>query len=768
MFKSHRIAATILMAFGLAACENKTTSTTPSAVGNRTTIAQATADDGVCSEQATLGCFSKPFAEPMVYRRNLNGEDKNPSAEGVRTDEKCLFDPVTKRNRCKPAAGTISLLPTGDFLYFNALEGTEDFEIGILTDFGQKAINDQTRVMRVNRNTNTAALWARPTEVGGGANPNGYPITELVPGLGLTNAPTNGADGALFCSDVAMLADGRILAVGGTAYFSEPYIAPLGFGLVELEGIKNSRAFNPNTNTWQQMADMNFGRWYPSLVTLEDSRIFVASGVTKLLKPVYPQAPEQSGRNVVETETFTPPTSPQDKGKWTVNSQAAQRALPLYPRLHLLPNGHVLYNAGGQAFNPFGQSYDQPLWNIAATYNPGTDAWSDLAYAGLPFRFSEAGLDSLSQVVNITAPEAALAAAMKTLSADTLMKTPGALMTAFQKLNVTDPAAAAQKVLGSGMRGSTSSTMLPLTPDSDGKYRTARFLTAGGVLAAVAAGSPGSYVAVASSRIDTVKTELADTPKNAKVVSYDSEIVGSLSEARWYGTNVLLPDDSVMIFSGGDRDGVAAPGVEFPRKRAERFDLNTKRWTPMATANNARTYHNTAILMQDGRVLVGGHAPISTLYLRNINLAAFGFGPNDGRDPSFEIYTPPYVGRADRPVIAGFTQPAQMDPATGKPLVRSIVLGDNVSLNMAGSVADQVDSVAIVRHTVMTHLIDGDQRSVVIPKSAIRVTGNTLSFDLPNQKAVLPQGAYMAFVRTKDAKGNLLPSEGLSFMIKHR
>lgn len=771
MFKLHQLSAGILLAMALAACNDSSspspTASNTSPLGALGTNTQArAANEDLCPKVLTEGCFTQPFAEPMVYRRDLNKEDKDPGAEGIRTDEKCLFDPVTGRNRCKPAAGTISMLPSGDMLYFNALEGTEDFEIGILTDFGQKAINDQTRVMRVPRGANAATMWARPAEVGSGANPQGYPITELVPGVS-TNKDSNGADGALFCADVKMLADGRIMAVGGTAYYSEPYIEPLDTGLVELEGLKTSRAFNPNNNTWQQLTDMNFGRWYPSLVTLEDSKLFVASGVTKLLKPVYPNAPEQSGRNVVVTETFTPPSSAGDKGKWTANGEAAQRALPLYPRLHLLPNGHVLYNAGGQAFNPFGQSYDQPLWNIAATYNPGTDAWSDLAYAGLPFRFSEAGLESVSQLFNPTGLNAAQAAALKTLSPNTLMKTPGALMTAFQKLNVADPAAAAQKVIGSGMRGSTSSTMLPLVPDADGKYRKASFLTAGGVLPAVAAGSPGSYFAVASSRIDTVTTELGATTKESKVVSYDSEITGSLSEARWYGTNVLLPDDSVMVFSGGDRDGVAAPGVEFPRKRAERFDLKTKRWTPMATAVNPRTYHNTAIMMQDGRVLVGGHAPISTLYLRNINLAALGLSPNDGRDPSFEIYSPPYVGNKERPVLNGFNRNTEVDPATGSPMTAQFNLGDQISLSMGQNYGAQLDSITVVRHTVMTHLIDGDQRSVVIPKSAISSDGNNLTFALPKQKAVLPQGAYMVFVRIKDSKGNLLPSQGASFMLKH-
>jgi hypothetical protein len=274
-------------------------------------------------------------------------------------------------------------------------------------------------------------------------------------------------------------------------------------------------------------------------------------------------------------------------------------------------------------------------------------------------------------------------------------------------------------------------------------------------------------VAVASSRIDTVTTELGASTKEGKVTSYDSEITGSLSEPRWYGTNVLLPDDSVMVFSGGDRDGVAAPGVEFPRKRAERFDLKTKRWTPMATAVNPRTYHNTAIMMQDGRVLVGGHAPISTLYIRNINLAALGLSPNDGRDPSFEIFTPPYVGNKERPVLNGFNKSTEVDPATGSPMTTQFNLGDQISLSMGKDYGAQLDSITVIRHTVMTHLIDGDQRSVVIPKSAISSDGNNLTFALPKQKAVLPQGAYMVFVRIKDSKGNLLPSQGASFMLKH-
>ena len=36
---------------------------------------------------------------------------------------------------------------------------------------------------------------------------------------------------------------------------------------------------------------MDVGRWYPSLVTLGNGNVFVASGVEKLVKPVYPDRP---------------------------------------------------------------------------------------------------------------------------------------------------------------------------------------------------------------------------------------------------------------------------------------------------------------------------------------------------------------------------------------------------------------------------------------------------------------------------------------------
>ena len=106
---------------------------------------------------------------------------------------------------------------------------------------------------------------------------------------------------------------------------------------------------------------MSYPRWYPAATTLGDGRIFVASGLRKLEKavnhsaPIDPSLPNsgfglQEGQNERWTETYDPAT-----GKFTLNSASARRSLPLFPRLHLLPNGHVYYNAAGQAFNPNGR-----------------------------------------------------------------------------------------------------------------------------------------------------------------------------------------------------------------------------------------------------------------------------------------------------------------------------------------------------------------------------------------------------------------------------
>ncbi|MGH8480843.1 MAG: galactose oxidase-like domain-containing protein [Nevskiaceae bacterium] len=653
------------------------------ALENSAAIAAPQCEPAAC---AAVGGFTPAFVEPLIDPEGAaspESPDLNPLS-GSPGDDRCIYGPDQRPIKCKPTAGSVAVLNDGRVLYFNALEGTERVEYSIFFEAGHALQNDQTRVMTLDGGR---ASWILPQPNDAGAeNPDPETLTD--PGtLNNENSDLRNNDGALFCADLATVAGGRVLAVGGSDYYNEPGTdVPIPFGISELEGLKNARLYDPKRDTWTQTGSMAHGRWYPTALNLPSGDVLVASGVTKLVKPLYPEAPEQSGSNVRQIESWD-----LCSGQWAEHGPGAERSLPLYPRLHLLPDGQVLYNAAGQAFNPFGQSYDQATWNLVAAYDPATKTWADVAYAGMP------------------------------------------------AIGTTDPLQVANLAQGAGFRGSTFSIMLPLMPDADGHYTQAEFLTAGGVTGNLLLASPGSNQPTAQSRIDTISIGggaplVPGVLGGTTTLGYASRTTGPMNAARWYGTGVLLPTGEVMVFSGADRDEVQVPGTGMAILTTERFDPATEAWALMAHQGRPRTYHNTAALLPDGRVLVGGHAPINTAYAWSVTLP--GFSPNDGRDPSFEIYSPPYVF-APRPAIT------ESDPKTLRP-------GDEFTLTTHQ--ADTVTAVVLVRRTDLTHLVDADQRAVVLPIVA-RSAGKELRVRMPGQAAVVPPGEYLLFIVAPGANG---------------
>jgi len=595
----------------------------------------------------TIGSSATAAEDP----RAATGEFAAPFEEaGV----KCVED-AGSRDICKPAAASTIVLANGKILYWDALEGEEDVEVSTVAEYGNTAQNDQSRVLSIR---NGAPSWSVPSPADGGANPDGAPEEPAIPGgPGVVDTePRN--DGDLFCSDQIQLPDGRILVAGGTQYYAEPGIPGTPYGVAELEGLKNARIFDPATQVWTQTGSMTYGRWYPSLTTLPDGTILAVSGVSKLIKPFYPTRPADSGTNVKQSETFNPKT-----GTWVVNPASASRSLPLYPRMHLLPNGHVYYDAAGQTFNPDGQSYDEALWNIAASYDPAKQTWTDLGVPG----------------VGTTSP---------------------------------------------GFRGSSFSTALTLRPP----YTSASFLSGGGVSGV----SPGTATAIATSQINTVDVS-GQTPK------LTTKVGGTLNNPRWYSTGVALPTGEVLAVNGSSVDEVVAPGGGVPVKTPELYDPETNRWTELAPQAKARTYHNTAVLLPDARVLLGGHAPINTAYgAANPAGEPAGLSPAL-RDPSFEIFSPPYLFKGPRPVITD--------------VAGSMSYGQRVKVAVTD--APSVKSVVVVRNTALTHLVDADQRTVELP--IVARDAKSVTVIAPPTSSVAPAGPYMLFAN-RDGGSGLIPS----------
>ena len=114
----------------------------------------------------------------------------------------------------------------------------------------------------------------------------------------------------IFCASQVMLADGRLLSIGG--------------GGNAAPGYKDTMYFDPETEAWTKGSDMAFGRWYPTGVTLADGDVLAFSGE---FGPV-----AQVERYSVEDD------------QWTTLPSSANKVLQIYPSIHQLPDGTLFYS----------------------------------------------------------------------------------------------------------------------------------------------------------------------------------------------------------------------------------------------------------------------------------------------------------------------------------------------------------------------------------------------------------------------------------------
>ncbi|MCU1594947.1 MAG: kelch domain protein [Frankiales bacterium] len=645
-------------------------------------------EDGAHYDPAT-NTFSGGFAKGAKTDANgcVIGSDKS---TGAPKDNPDAYD-------CLPAGATMVQLPNGKVVFWNALEGEEAIKgtNSVLLDGGRLTVNDESRVLDTRGGK---ATYAKPSPVDAGAHQTEHPDDLPLGPLSAQHYSYN--NGSMFCSDQVLLSDGNVIDVGGTDYYTEPYVPVANTGVVELQGVKNSRIFDAASQRWTLGPTMHYGRWYPALVTLGNGNLFVASGVQKLVKPVTPSNPADSGTNVKQSETLDLRAA---KPAWKVNPASADKSLPLFPRFHLLTDGHVYYDAAGQDFNPFGQAYDEALWEVASSYDPKTATWSDL---GVP------GTDPGYLAANPTAAPYA------------------------------------------GFRGSTFSAALTMRPSKVvggvPEYTSNSYLTAGGVLGV----SPGSYVAVANSRITTVDAEGGKE-------SLTTTGTDPLNTARWYGTATPLPNGQVFVSSGANVDEVDLPGSESPIRTTELFTPTVDAaghytggtWVNAGNQARKRTYHNNALLQPDGSVLIGGHAPIATGYFQTTDTPDLPGrdGTNNHHDASFQVWQPPYLNDPGRPVISGVDKSGH-------------------SLVVHTSSAAKIATVVLMRNTAQTHLVDADARTVSLP--VLSRTADTVTVGVPTSSNVLPAGPYLLFAnksKTADLSGrnaaDLLPSVGKQLFI---
>lgn len=180
------------------------------------------------------------------------------------------------------------------------------------------------------------------------------------PATGVMSVVEQTLDGDLFCAGHAFLADGSLLVAGGTHKY-DGTLKLFGAELPPFSGLDQAYLFDPVAEHWVRQPDMKHGRWYPSLVQLGDNSCLAFAGFSKGFPWVLQNA----------AELFL-------SGPGWLPVKRMDRWLPLYPRLHLLPDGRVFY---GGAYNTH---YVFPffLWNFpTAALDVRTGTWTQY---GLP------------------------------------------------------------------------------------------------------------------------------------------------------------------------------------------------------------------------------------------------------------------------------------------------------------------------------------------------------------------------------------------------
>ena len=148
----------------------------------------------------------------------------------------------------------------------------------------------------------------------------------------------------VFCNGMVELPDGRPFIIGGTLHY-DPF-----------EGSPNSAYYDPNTGNFVNLQSMADGRWYPTGTTLGDGRIMVISGL----------AESGSTNNTIEIYTVGAGWStPYTTGFFP----------PLYPRMHLLPNGKVFYAGPGIESALLDPSNLTGYTNVSITNYSGTRSY---------------------------------------------------------------------------------------------------------------------------------------------------------------------------------------------------------------------------------------------------------------------------------------------------------------------------------------------------------------------------------------------------------
>jgi hypothetical protein len=460
----------------------------------------------------------------------------------------------------------------------------------------------------------------------------------------------------LWCGGQTLLADGRVLVVGGNLQY------PLNNGNGAGNGFKGApwvMTFDPDTETWTRYQDMPHGRWYPTVTELPDGRVLIVGGWDETGGSDTGAGAPPFMHDNQDVEVFDPSTPPGGQATTVVsqlppNGPGQPQPYPdhqevgIYPHMFLLPSTTTL----GHTTSP-------------------TLADAKVLVAG-PGKYDSAVIDTDTWVWT-----------------DVISEHP----------DTGQPRLSQDRSWGTAW----------LEPsDADGSTRVVML---GGADSGAPAPGPGTApAAVGTSEVLDLDTAITDPGAGWK-----PGVVPDLNTGRAHFNSVLLPDGSILSSGGGygRRDDTLYAD---PVYQSELLTPGCP-WREVGSEADARTYHSTALLLPDGRVVsAGDDRDIAPEHITVANRTA-------------QLYSPPYLFAGARPVIS--SSPASVD--YDAPFLVGVD-GDVSAITRA----------VLVRPGAVTHAVDMSQQVIELPLTAHT---DGLGLRSPLDATVAPPGHYMLFVQ---------------------
>lgn len=213
---------------------------------------------------------------------------------------------------------------------------------------------------------------------------------------------------------------------------------------------------------------------------------------------------------------------------------------------------------------------------------------------------------------------------------------------------------------------------------------------------------------------------------------------------RYHSTAVLVPNGDVYLLNGGRLDGFYGDS-----RRPQRLDPVTgsvTTFSPWPDDPTERGYHSFALMLQDGRFLLGGgiDGDHFTIACERTDL---------------RIYEPDYLSRGPRPVIESVSGDTPALPGTGS-IHSWVANGETVEVSWSGPTLQEEGGAVLMATGAVTHAFDQNQRYIRL--KIVDAGNGTLTLRTPMDSHVAPPGDYNLFLVSDVG----VPSVGVSVRIR--